>query len=168
MHQTHGPLTRREVLALAAAAAAFARCSAAPPAVPDAATMPPAERAVRTTLDRYLVASNTGDVDSILGYFADDARIDSIVAGGKVSKADYATAMRAWLAKPENREYQSEFLVRRVRLPETGRALVDVESKIRRPASLNRPAWSTNRQLEYAFAERDGRWLIVESTYTKK
>jgi ketosteroid isomerase-like protein len=168
MQPAHRPLTRREVLAFTAAAAAFTRCAATPASAPDTASMPPAERAVRATLDAHLVASNEADVDRILSHLAEDARIDSIVAGDKVSKAEYATAMRGWLAKPENREYRSELRVVRVAFPETTRALVDVETTIRRPASLSRPAWSTDRRIEYALAERNGRWLIVESTYRKK
>jgi ketosteroid isomerase-like protein len=168
MNHEHQPLTRRQVLALAAAAATLARCSAAPPPAPDASTMSPSELAVRETLERYRVASNAGDLDGLLAYYTEDAKIDSTVAGGKVTKADYATAMRAWLARSENLEYQSEFRVVRVAFPDPARALADVQTTVRRRASFNRPAWSAERRLQYALADRGGRWMIVETTYSKK
>jgi ketosteroid isomerase-like protein len=49
--------------------------------------------AVRSVLDGFTKAFNAHDVDLMSSYIADDARIDSVVAGGKASKEKYREAM---------------------------------------------------------------------------
>jgi hypothetical protein len=162
-------LTRRQVIALAAAAAALAGCASAPPVAPvEPAAMTPAERAVRATLDRYWAASKAGQLEAMLAHFSEDAKVDSMVAGAKVAKADWAVAMRAWLANPESRDFQSVSRVDRATSPRPSRAVVDTQTTVRRHASLSRPGWSRDRRVEYALEERAGQWLIVETTYTDK
>ena len=84
----YGPnifLTRRQVIALAAAGAALAGCASAPPVVTttNGVSTTPAEQAVRAMLERYWAVSLADDAEAILAYLADDAKVDSILAGGK-------------------------------------------------------------------------------------
>jgi hypothetical protein len=162
-------LTRRQVIALAAAGAAFARCAPAPPvATANGATTTPAEQAVRAMLERYWAVSQADDAEAILAYLADDAKVDSILAGGKVPKAEYATALRAWLKNPERREIKSENRIERVTFASPSLVRVDTQAMLRRDPSFSRPGWGRDRRIEYTLAERGGRWLIVETTYTQK
>ena len=169
----YGPnifLTRRQVIALAAAGAALAGCASAPPVVTttNGVSTTPAEQAVRAMLERYWAVSLADDAEAILAYLADDAKVDSILAGGKVPKAEYATALRAWLKNPERREIKSENRIERVTFASPSLARVDTQAMLRRDPSFNRPGWGRDRRIEYTLAERGGRWLIVETTYTQK
>jgi hypothetical protein len=169
----NGPtvLTRRQVIALAAAGAALAGCASAPPvaiSTPNGATTTPAEQAVRAALERYWAVSQGDDAEAILAYVADDAKVDSILAGGKVPKAEYATALRAWLKNPERREIKSENRIERVTFASPSLARVDTQAMLRRDPSFSRSGWGRDRRIEYTLAERGGRWLIVETTYTQK
>ena len=48
---------------------------------------------MKQILERFARAFNVGDVPLLLSYIAEDGRIDSIIARGKVSKANYGAAM---------------------------------------------------------------------------
>src|SRR5206468_3534119 len=101
----------------------LAGCANAPaPPVPSGT---PAEQAVRSTLEGYWQAGRDGDVDRFMSYYADDAKVDSIVAGGKVTKAGFETAMRKWLETPANRQITSNYRIVKIEFPSPIDAIVD-------------------------------------------
>jgi hypothetical protein len=139
------------------AALAGGACATAPADAPArAAATAPAERAVRATLEDYVKAQNdglaAGRVDAFLPFLAEDAEIDSTVAGGRVTKAGYASAIGKWLERVR---------VRRVSFREPSRAVVETESLVYRLGSFTQPAWSTARRIDWTLEQRGGRWLIV-------
>jgi uncharacterized protein (TIGR02246 family) len=127
----------------------------------------PAEQTVRTTLESYWVAGNSGDVDRFIPYYADDAKIDSLVAGGKVPKAEFATAMRKWLQTPANREIKARYRITKVAFPSPARAVVDTDQEISRATTFSQSGFTRSRSIQWVLEERDGKWLIVETTTTK-
>jgi uncharacterized protein (TIGR02246 family) len=128
----------------------------------------PAEQTVRTTLESYWVAGNSGDADRFLPYYADDAKIDSLVAGGKVPKAEFATAMRKWLQTPANRDIKARYRITKVAFPSPTRAVVDTDQEVSRAATFSQSGFSRSRSIQWVLEERDGKWLIVETTTTKR
>jgi hypothetical protein len=52
-----------------------------------------AANAIKRVLEQFTRAFNVGDVPLLLSSIAEDGRIDSIIAGGKVSKANYGAAL---------------------------------------------------------------------------
>src|SRR5262245_54413004 len=128
----------------------------------------PAEKAVRTTVEDFVRAQNASDLDAFLAYLSDDAKIDSLVAGGKVGKAEYATAMKKWWDKPANKEFKSEIKIEKISFPTATQAVVDTQAVSYRMGAFTAGAWSRARRLEWKLEERDGKWLIVETTSQTK
>jgi uncharacterized protein (TIGR02246 family) len=129
------------------------------PAMP----LTPAEQveaeAIRKVLADHMAALSARNLDRGADAVADDARMDSRVAGGKVSKAQWRGAVQRSIAGgqwPATLDYQ----VSSVAFPDPAHAtvfghLVAIQVTGRR----------TQDRLELKLAKRDGRWLIVESRY---
>jgi ketosteroid isomerase-like protein len=133
-----------------------------------AAAQSPDEQTVRTTLEAYWTAQNAADLDRSLSFFSDDAMIDSVVAGGKVSKPKYETAVRNWLQKPENRQFRSQYKITKMTFSSPTEAIVDTDVAVARSASFNQGGFTASRGVQWRLQARDGKWLIVETTYTKR
>jgi uncharacterized protein (TIGR02246 family) len=128
----------------------------------------PAEKAVRGAIEDFVRAQNAGDLDGFLVYLSEDAKIDSTVAGGKVGKAEYAAAMKRWWDVPANKEFKSETKIEKVSFPSATRAVVETQGIAYRKGSFTNAAWNQARRIEWKLEERDGKWLIVETTLLKK
>lgn len=127
-----------------------------------------AEKAVRTTVEAFVRAQNATDLESFLAYLSDDAKVDSAVAGGKVTKPEYATAMKKWWEVSANREFKSEIKIEKVSFPTPTRAVLETQGVAYRKGSFTAGAWSRARRIEWKLEERDGKWLIVETTMLQK
>jgi ketosteroid isomerase-like protein len=75
-------------------------------------------------IEGYARALNSADVPLLQSCFADDAQIDSLVPGRKVSKADYAEAITRWFRDPNNAGTRIRFSGLEVSLPDEARAVV--------------------------------------------
>jgi hypothetical protein len=160
-------MTTRVLTGLLIALSLIGAGCATAPASP-AASVTLAEQAVRTTLERYWEASRKADVDRLIVHYADDARIDSIVAGGKVTKAVYEAAMRKWLETPANRQITSNYRIVKVAFPSPTEAIVDTDVVTSRSGGFSGGGFSRNRSVQWRLEDRAGRWLIAETTYTKR
>jgi uncharacterized protein (TIGR02246 family) len=121
------------------------------------------ETAIRAVLTNYVTADSKHDIDGILVLFASDARVDSIVARGKLSKEQYAGAMR----QAQARGYlgaNHAAKVRSVTLLCPDRGLLEFDYELDSPGGRGH----RNYTLKWTLAKREGRWLIVETEYLKK
>jgi hypothetical protein len=166
MRSTRRHWTTGFVLALVAIGPVLSGCAASAPAPPAATPASPEERAVRAALAELWAASGT--LERMLPHYADDARIDSLVAGGKVPRAQWETAMRAWLATPEGRETQVGYRIDRVAFSPSGRATVDTRQMVGRSSSFTQSGFGRDREVRWELEQRNGRWLVVETTYTRR
>jgi uncharacterized protein (TIGR02246 family) len=115
--------------------------------------------AVKRVLDDYVKALNAANLDGVLSTLADDAQIDSLVAGAKVSKAKYAESMKQAFAT--GRVSQVDVRGLKVAFPKPDRATVDGQVGVRSPGSNTSLSASHQWQLE----KRDGKWLVIETKY---
>jgi hypothetical protein len=156
-------------MALATIGPVLGGCAAsgpAPEAARPAAQASPEEQAVRAALAELWAAGSK--LERALPHYADDARIDSLVAGGKVTKPQWEAAMRAWLQKPESQGLQAEYRIDRVSFPAAGRAQVDTRQSIGRSSSFTQGGFNRDREVRWDLEHRNGRWLVVETTYTRR
>jgi hypothetical protein len=116
----------------------------------------PDEQAVAQMLEAYvkgwneLRVGNKQDIDKFVSFYAPEAKIDSIVAGKVVSRAELKAALLAM------RDY-SKMALRKVRiklLPQD-RAHVDSESSILGPTEARTP-------FILDLIHREGQWLILQ------
>jgi ketosteroid isomerase-like protein len=98
---------------------------------------------------------NARDVDAMLSFYADDAHIDSRIAGAKVSKAKYGEAMTAFFKKGNAPNIQFRQL--KVMILDADHAVVDGEQY----------AGSSGDYVQWKFEKRDGKWLVLEFNYKK-
>lgn len=117
------------------------------------------EAAIKAYVQAWLEVANKQDVDGILALIASDAKIDSLAAGGKVSKERYAAAMK--ISQTEgNMPWNFAVKIASLTFPSSERATFDVDM-----------AWDTKRRGRQAYKQRwtltkrDGRWLMLESEY---
>src|SRR5262245_45522959 len=113
-----------------------------------------AAAAIKWILEQFVRAFNVGDVTRLVSYIAEDWRIDSIIAGGKVSKANYRAAMVKAL-RSARLGVAIEYHVRLITLSDSTHATVD--GTLVTGANEERYQWT--------FEKRDGKWLIAETTY---
>ena len=86
-------------------------------------------------------------------------QIDSLAAGGKVSKAQYRAAMSSALSGAS---------APRLSGSDPTIAFTDAtHATARRDLRITDSRGSNNYRLEYRLEKRDGRWLIVESGYLR-
>ncbi len=120
------------------------------------------EAAVKAVLGSYVDADRKHDVDGILALFAPDARVDSIVAGAKVSKEMYAAAMKGAQARGMlGRDMEAK--VTSVTFPNPDRAILEFDYDLDTARGAHR-----SYKLKWTLTKRDGRWLILETEYVKK
>ena len=113
-----------------------------------------AANAIKRILEQFAKAFNVGDVPRLLSYIAEEGRIDSIIARGKVSKANYGAAM-VYAFRSGRLGGAIEHRVRLITLSDATHATVD--GTVVTGVSEERYQWT--------FEKRDGKWLIVETTY---
>ncbi len=120
------------------------------------------EAAVKAILGSYVDADRQHDVDGILALFAPDARIDSIVAGGKVSKEMYAGAMKGAQARGTlGRNMDAK--VTSVTFLSPDRAVLEFDYDLDTARGAHR-----SYKLKWTLTKREGRWLILETEYLRK
>jgi ketosteroid isomerase-like protein len=110
--------------------------------------------AIKQILEQFARAFNIGDVPRLLSYIAEDRRIDSIIAGAKVSKADYGAVM-VQTFKSGRLGTTIEQRVRLITLSDSTHATVDGSVVTGR----------SEERYQWVFEKRNGQWLIVETTY---
>ncbi len=132
----------------------------APPS-PSAAE-PSDEAAIKAFVQAWVDVSDKQDVDGILTLFAQDARIDSLVAGTKVTKETYAGAMKqAQHRGGLGRNFDAK--VTSISFPGPGQAVLEMDTTWDTPRSGRRTFLQ-----RWTLAKRDGRRLILETEYLKK
>ncbi len=118
------------------------------------------EDAVRAFVQTWVGVSNKQDVDGILALFAVDAQIDSLVAGGKVSKEWYAAAMKQGRARGVL-GWNFEAKITSLNLSSAEKAILEMDT-----------TWDTRRYRQaykqrWTLIRREGRWLILETQYLR-
>ena len=83
-----------------------------------------AATAIKRILEQFVRAFNVGDVTLLVSSIAEDGRVDSIIAGGKVSKANYRAAMVEAL-QSARLGVAIEYHVRLITLSDSTHATVD-------------------------------------------
>jgi ketosteroid isomerase-like protein len=123
---------------------------------------PEDEAAVKLALQTYVDLDKKGDVDGLLTCYADDAKIDSIVARGKVTKGAYAAAMKQAQAQGHlSRNHEAK--IRSLTFPNPNQAVLEFDYDMDSSRGGRR-----STTLRWAMANREGRWLIVDTEYLKK
>jgi ketosteroid isomerase-like protein len=114
-------------------------------------------QAVRLVIERFGQAIDNADLPMLLAQLAEDAVMDSKIAGGKVGKQKYADAMAA--------AFRTGGLVG-MEVRDIKITIVDA-TRARVRATIS--PWLRAQRLvydhEWTLEQRDGRWLIIESTY---
>jgi hypothetical protein len=112
---------------------------------------------IKVVIDQAIKAVNTGDLKLLMAQYADDAKIDSKLAGAKVSKSAYGQVM--------SRSFQQGSI-------STGYSGLKVSLVDATHAVAEGTLWARSSsgggfssRHEWKLEKRDGRWLIVETTY---
>jgi ketosteroid isomerase-like protein len=115
------------------------------------------EAAVKKVIDDVSKAFNRDDLATVLTHLADDAQIDSKIAGGKVSKPKYAEVVAASIRQGNvlSSQYSGVRVVLSDATHATALGTLYVTTK------TNRLSWPHEWKLE----KRDARWLIVETNF---
>jgi ketosteroid isomerase-like protein len=134
----------------------LAACATAPPPMTSNYQATPEEvAAVRQTIEGAGNAVNARDLNTLVAYYTEDAKIDSLAAGGKVSRAQYRDAMTKSFASANPP---------RVTGGETSVAFADAtHATARRDLRVNNSPF----RIEYRLEKRDGRWLITQQEYLR-
>jgi len=113
---------------------------------------------VKSVIDQTVKATNSRDLKLVLAQYADDARIDSKAAGGKVSKHDYELVLSQIFQRGSISSVGNSGL--KVSLVDATHAMAEstLYIKLKTGVSIVSP-------YEWKLEKRDGRWLIVETTY---
>ena len=123
---------------------------------------PEDEAGVKLALQTYVDLDRKGDVDGLLACYAADAKIDSIVARGKVKKDAYAAAMKQAQAQGQlSRNHEAK--IRSVTFPKPNLAVLKFDYDMDSSRGGRR-----STTLRWTLANREGRWLITETDYLKK
>lgn len=124
---------------------------------------------VKSVIDDTFKAMNARDLDHALAHYADDAQIDSKVAGAKVSKSAYREQVtRAWV---RNSDAWTEYGKLQVSMVDPTHAVAEGTiyfhlhaaggAKVRHIQGGPDPT----EKHEWKMEKRDGSWLIVETSY---
>ena len=131
---------------------------AATPAVPLTPAQQAEADAIRKMLADHAAALNAKDVARAAADYADQARIESRVAGGTVNRAQWRQAIQQSVTAGQFPHIQ--FGVSSVSFSDPTHATV-LGDFVATQAGGRR----TQDGLEWKMEKRDGRWLIVESRY---
>ncbi len=118
------------------------------------------EVAIRALVQRWVEVNRKDDINGILALFASDAAIDSLVAGGKVSKDRYAGAMKQAQATgrlASNHEARITSLTMR----DADRADVTVDLEWDAPGASGREQYKA----QWTLVKREGRWMFLDTQY---
>lgn len=108
---------------------------------------------VKSVIDLMIKAFNSGNLTLLLALHADDAKIDSKVAGAKVSKPVWAQAMSRYFQRGSAASL--EYTGLKISLVDATHAVA--EGTLYANGKGSRHEWKLEK--------RDGRWLIVETNY---
>ncbi|HSE95109.1 MAG TPA: nuclear transport factor 2 family protein [Methylomirabilota bacterium] len=145
------------LMAFVAAVGLLSGC-AATPAPPLTPAQEVEAQAIRKMLADHAAALNAKDVGRAAADYADQARIESRVAGGTVNRAQWQQSIQQSVTAGQFPHI--EFGVSRVSFSDPTHATV-VGNFVATQAGGRR----TQDGLEWKMEKRDGRWLIVESRY---
>jgi uncharacterized protein (TIGR02246 family) len=120
------------------------------------------EEAVKKTLEEVADAFNARDLKRYMSHFAEDAKVESRSAGGIVGKAKYADSIASLLAS--GRANRTAYRDLKVSLTDPTRAIVEGGQYNWDPKTGEQRLGS---RYQWKLEKRDGRWLIVETTYKK-
>jgi uncharacterized protein (TIGR02246 family) len=119
------------------------------------------EEAVKKTLEGIAEAFNARDAKRYMAHFADDAKVESRSAGGIVGKAKYAESIEKLFAL--DRKSRTAYRDLKVSLSDPSRAVVEGGQY----GWDSRGEQRLGSKYQWKLEKRDGRWLIVETTYKK-
>jgi uncharacterized protein (TIGR02246 family) len=132
----------------------IAQGCATPPPLPATYQASPAEiEAVREVFVQSEKAFNAKDLNGIVSVYADDAKIESLAAGGTVGKAAYRDAMAKVFSGPS---------APTVRFGTPSIGFIDAT---RATAQSNLTVGGRSYRVQYQLEKRDGRWLIADQKY---
>jgi len=124
---------------------------------------------VKSVIDDTLEASNARNIDLMLTQYSDDAKIDSKAAGAKISKSAYKDVLtRAWARNPDGwAEYGklSVSVVDPTHAVAEGVIYIHLHSASGQKTRHVQGGPDVTEPHEWKMEKRDGRWLIVETTY---
>jgi len=115
------------------------------------------EQAIRRVIENATNAINNADLTMLLAQIAEDALIDSKIARAKVTKQKYAEVMAAAFRTLDLIGMEAHDIKVTTRNPTRATVLATIYPMKR--------AQRFTYQHEWALEKRDGRWLIVETTY---
>jgi len=118
--------------------------------------------AVEQVLSNYNDASNARNLERMLSLVAEDAQIDSLLAGAKVSKAKFAEALAQAFAL--GRGARTSLRGLKVSIVDPTHATVNGEVEITAAGASRSQSASHQWKLE----KRDEKWLIVETNYKSR
>ncbi|HYB69588.1 MAG TPA: hypothetical protein VEH80_02890 [Candidatus Bathyarchaeia archaeon] len=124
---------------------------------------------IKTVIDEAFKASNAHNIDQTMAQYADDARIDSKVAGSKISKSAYREQLtRAW---SRDSPVWAEYGNLQVSVADPSHAVAQGMIFIHLHAASGQKTRhiqggpDVSEKYEWRMEKRDGRWLIVETSY---
>jgi hypothetical protein len=119
---------------------------------------------IKTVIESLAKALTTRDLDTATAVFADDAKIDSLVAKAKVSKTQWVERMAAfWRQNPS--PPATEYRGLTIKLSDVDHATVDGEYYLKSANPENRGFSGNAGYLQWRLEKRAGKWLVVETTY---
>ena len=107
------------------------------------------EIAVAKTLENMITAYNEHDIDKYLSYYAPDAKIDSKLAGGFVTKDEFRQILKKRSNLPKIKLKNTKFI-------ELSPTKYQVDTILSAKNSFN---------ISYELALLEGRWVILEQRF---
>ena len=128
-------------------------CATAPPLPAGYQASPDEVAAVRQILAANEQAINARDLNALTASYADDAKIDSLAAGGTVGKPAYRDAMARVFAG--GTALRASYGTPSIGFADPTHATIQVGA-----TQGTRPS-----RIQYQLEKREGRWLIVNQKY---
>jgi ketosteroid isomerase-like protein len=128
-------------------------CATSPPLPAGYQASPDEIKAVGQVLTEVEKSYNAKDINAVVSNYADDAKIESLAAGGKVGKPGYRDAMTKLFSG-------SGAPAVRYGTPSIGFADA-THATAQSPVTIG----SRSYRIQYQMEKREGRWLIVDQKY---
>lgn len=114
----------------------------------------PDEQAVSQMLEAMITAYNHGDIEKHVACYAPDAKIESLSAGGVVSREEYRKAVRALRELPT-----VELKRTKITMPSPDRSRVEADLHVFSSRGTN------IHRIVYDITRREKNWFIIEQQY---
>jgi hypothetical protein len=113
--------------------------------------------AVAHTLEAIVTAYNNYDADGVVIHYAPEAQIESMVAGGVVSRDGYKDALRTQFIQDKNARLSFS--------QATITMLSSSQSRVETKASELSSRGATRRGFRMELGRQDDRWVVTETRY---